>query len=561
MFALRANRDLRRSFLSVVCLALLAGCIPQPVDPPASPANLAATSGNATVTLTWTASSGATGYQVTRATVSGGPYAAIGGSASPGYTDSSVTNDTIYYYIVAAVNKGGASISSSSVSAYPTASPPAAPTNLTAAAGNNQVSLTWSVSNSASSYVVKRTTTRGETLTQIATPTANSYTDTSLVNGTTYYYAVSAVNWVGEGANSATISAAPSPPPPTTFGTWTNVTPSSVDLTACGNPGSPSIQVDPAHRSNLYALFSCLGIWKSVDYGATWSGPINTGTNGLLARDCEGAIAISPGSTAATPTVYQECIRGSTGFWRSTDGGVNWTRITINATTRQDYVSPAVDPYDPNHLLMTGHEFDSLIESFDGGLTWTSVSLDSRMLINSGTGFGNSFVFFIDSGSALATGRTWLWMAGGGSGGFGTWRTANSGASWTQVDTNEVSGGSTQIYQPDYNGVLFMAGSGSGLGQGVLRSSDYGQTWAHVGLSNIATVVTGTPGKNVYSMCSCSSTSFAVASDPGTGTWVSPGTPSALTHGAAQIVIVNDGTHNVLVGAMESAGLWRYVEP
>ncbi len=76
--------------------------------------------------------------------------------------------------------------------------------------------------------------------------------------------------------------------------------------------------------------------------------------------------------------------------------------------------------------------------------------------------------------------------------GFGTWRTANSGASWTQVDTNEVSGGSTQIYQPDYNGVLFMAGSGSGLGQGVLRSSDYGQTWAHVGLSNIATVVTGT---------------------------------------------------------------------
>ncbi len=84
----------------------------------------------------------------------------------------------------------------------------------------------------------------------------------------------------------------------------------------------------------------------------------------------------------------------------------------------QDYVSPAVDPYDPNHLLMTGHEFDSLIESFDGGLTWTSVSLDSRMLINSGTGFGNSFVFFIDSGSALATGRTWLWMAGGGSGGF-----------------------------------------------------------------------------------------------------------------------------------------------
>jgi hypothetical protein len=50
------------------------------------------------------------------------------------------------------------------------------------------------------------------------------------------------------------------------------------------------------------------------------------------------------------------------------------------------------------------------------------------------------------------------------------------------------------------------------------------------------------------------------AAQPGTGTWVAPGTPIGLT-GAAQVSLVNDGAHNILVGAKWTSGVWRYVEP
>ncbi|HEY2782431.1 MAG TPA: hypothetical protein VGI90_16735, partial [Steroidobacteraceae bacterium] len=55
--------------------------------------------------------------------------------------------------------------------------------------------------------------------------------------------------------------------------------------------------------------------------------------------------------------------------------------------------------------------------------------------------------------------------------------------------------------------------------------------------------------------------SFELAAQPGNGTWVAPGTPAGLTQGVAQISAVNDGSNNILVGAMWNSGLWRYVEP
>jgi hypothetical protein len=55
-----------------------------------------------------------------------------------------------------------------------------------------------------------------------------------------------------------------------------------------------------------------------------------------------------------------------------------------------------------------------------------------------------------------------------------------------------------------------------------------------------------------------------VAAQPGTGTWVAPGaptTPATLKQGSAQLITINDGTHNILLSAMWNAGVWRYVEP
>src|ERR1700756_2074301 len=90
--------------------------------------------------------------------------------------------------------------------------PPVTPSGLTATAGNQQVALTWSVSSSATSYHVKRATVSGGPYSTIASPTSNSYTDTSLTNGTAYYYVVSAVNVNGESGNSGEKSATPAVP-------------------------------------------------------------------------------------------------------------------------------------------------------------------------------------------------------------------------------------------------------------------------------------------------------------------------------------------------------------
>ncbi|HXI85010.1 MAG TPA: carbohydrate-binding protein [Verrucomicrobiae bacterium] len=88
--------------------------------PPAAPAGLTATAGDAQVALSWSASFGATGYNVKRALVSGGPYATItNGLANTGYTDSSVTNGVHYYYVATAVNAGAESTNSNEAAAVP----------------------------------------------------------------------------------------------------------------------------------------------------------------------------------------------------------------------------------------------------------------------------------------------------------------------------------------------------------------------------------------------------------------------------------------------------------
>jgi hypothetical protein len=75
------------------------------------------------VELSWTASTGAVGYNVYRATTSGGPYTVF---ASPGnvisYMDSTVVSGQTYYYVVTSLN------SSNVESAYSTQTQAVIPT-------------------------------------------------------------------------------------------------------------------------------------------------------------------------------------------------------------------------------------------------------------------------------------------------------------------------------------------------------------------------------------------------------------------------------------------------
>ena len=210
-----------RSSLVLLAIALLAGCASnstsgngggnQNPTPPATPSDLSATAGNAQVSLSWASSSGATSYNVKRSTTAGGPYTTIASPTVITYVDTSLTNGTKYFYVVSAANSAGESANSAEVNTTPTApqTAPSTPTNLQATGGNAQISLAWSASTGATSYNVKRSTTSGGPYSKISAPTTTSYTDTGLTNGTKYFYVVSAVNSVGESANSSQASATP----------------------------------------------------------------------------------------------------------------------------------------------------------------------------------------------------------------------------------------------------------------------------------------------------------------------------------------------------------------
>ena len=113
---------------------------------PPVPTNVVASAGNGQVGLSWSASSGATSYNVGRSTTSGGPYTTIASPTATSYTDTAVSNGTTYYYVVAAANSAGTSGNSSQVSATPQLAVPPVPTNVVASAGNGQVGLSWSAS-------------------------------------------------------------------------------------------------------------------------------------------------------------------------------------------------------------------------------------------------------------------------------------------------------------------------------------------------------------------------------------------------------------------------------
>jgi regulation of enolase protein 1 (concanavalin A-like superfamily) len=85
----------------------------------------------------------------------------------------------------------------------------AAPTGLTAVGGDAHVDLSWAASSGATGYRMKRSLANGGPYSVIGTSAGTAYIDNAVVNGTTYYYVVSATNSAGESANSTQASATP----------------------------------------------------------------------------------------------------------------------------------------------------------------------------------------------------------------------------------------------------------------------------------------------------------------------------------------------------------------
>ena len=173
--------------------------------PPNAPTGIEAYQNDAGVYISWNSVSDATRYKVYRSSSADGSYSQIGNpTSSTGFTDSNPLNGSNYYK-VKAVNDAG----ESDYSAYAYCDfsggggevVPNPPTGLSSIQSGSSIIISWNSSAGAVSYKVYTSSSASGTYTEIGWVTGTSYTDYPLASRY-YYYKVSAINSVGESAQS-----------------------------------------------------------------------------------------------------------------------------------------------------------------------------------------------------------------------------------------------------------------------------------------------------------------------------------------------------------------------
>lgn len=164
----------------------------------------------AQINLAWPTTPGAATYNVKHAPTSGGPYTTIASAvAGNSFNHIGLPELSFHAYVVSAVNANGESANSKEVTATTlTTNTPAVPGSLTAVAASfDKVDLAWTAALGAERHNIKRALAVGGPFITVAiNVVSNTYRDTGLFAGQTYYYVVSGLNQVGEGANSTVAS-------------------------------------------------------------------------------------------------------------------------------------------------------------------------------------------------------------------------------------------------------------------------------------------------------------------------------------------------------------------
>jgi titin len=213
--------------------------------PLAIPTALTATAvSSSQINLTWTNnSSSQTGFKIEHSPVDDLHFTEIAtvGPNVTTYNDTGLGGGTKYYYRVRAYNAITISGYSSEKNATTFASIPVAPSGLIITSlQSNKVSLAWTDnSNNETGFKIQRKTGVTGTYSTITTTGANvtAYNDTTVIDGTVYYYRVCATNTAGDSAYSNEVSGTTALAKPTSA-TATAVSSSQINLTWIDNSAS-----------------------------------------------------------------------------------------------------------------------------------------------------------------------------------------------------------------------------------------------------------------------------------------------------------------------------------
>jgi hypothetical protein len=350
-------------------------------------------------------------------------------------------------------------------------------------------------------------------------------------------------------------------------GTQKEVTPTP-DSKA-GFTGVVSVQVDPVRKSDCWFGAADRGVFKSTDYGITWT-HINApttvyGTDLNSGRPWFFAVDMNPHRDPATnPTLYITEGYGVGGPWKSTDGGVTWTLVWNSGVNvyAPDGVTPIntgddicgvimCDSSGPNHLIaylrLPSGDQQGIYETMDGGGKWVE-HYDSRL----DAGAHQDRPFAIDS-------ATWCVIHSPD-----IYRTTDAGRSFAKVNGSMTGMAARSTY---VRGSTVYAGSNT---TGLYKSTDKGANWTTIctqwcgwvtcSATRIYTITSPSQaGGGTESLYQC-----ALGSENTWSNWTPVAGATCVQAGGGcpeDCAITYDGYHYIILGANESAGIFRYVEP
>jgi len=249
--------------------------------------------------------------------------------------------------------------------------------------------------------------------------------------------------------------------------TWDMVLPDE----GWGSPGIEAgfpidFEVDPRNPDRIFANNYGGGNFLSEDGGRTWK-DASVGYTGSIMR----GLAVSPTEPGVVYAV------GRSGIFVSTNGGRKWDGLIYPEAYGLEWNSVAIDPEDPRHILGANNWSQSVYESFDGGLSWSTkkfqgLGLDGGRVISFAP--SDPKVVYLGFGVYLTAGNFDDTRPGSG-----VYISRNGGDTWAAAndEITESANISDLTIHPTDSRVVIMALPSYGL----VKTMDSGGDWIKLG--------------------------------------------------------------------------------